>query len=774
MSRAFGFHRSNTALKPKGKKGSFLQFGQRFSLSSIFDSKISALSQSIQKNQGDHNKNKALFNEDTLELIAHILNKSNRTQSELLILEVYLKSLKNFVELLSSSSVDVDSMLMNISLHLKGEKVKNGNFVFKFGEKGNKYYLILKGSVSVLIPKENKVSLSLFDYTKFLIRLYIIRENELLAKTCLANKNIYPLNEREIKYFVKKYEMNDEEENEEKNEKSKCNVLSRMLSSKLSQSMFPEKNENENNEQIVISENSLISKFDEFDLKKLKDYIFNTQMEYKTFKFKLRKGLLNIDNYISLSYPGKLLNNRIQYSDTKVVNAFSYFEVVHLQSGDSFGEIALSSASSKRTATIMTSEDCIFGTLAREAYSLSIKGVKNKIRRGNIKFLINFKIFSMLNWNFFEKKIFNYFKKENVVQNQKIIEQGEKSDSIFFVMQGEFEICSKMNDEDLYYFAKKLRKKGKDLDTPTKITKNFIDDEKKKLRKISILKENDIIGLSDLLISKNISGFTVRCSSLKGSLFSIERNIFNYLCLKIKEVNNEVERLTQTKIKMLIQRIEVLLSVNPQNDLNKQKKNIHDREYTEMVKKMRALSAFGGLRRKDNEKKQKKIYLNTSKINETSPPQKQILSNRLPTSYQNYQSISDILINDYNSSFSPSAHPQVRNVKKINSKSYASASSKKKTLSFESIEGFQSTQTESNEQYLKQILGSKYRKNQNHNLERLLLSSKPKSNKVFVDVLQFDTFGLYSNKHSRHKCLKSYFENFSDKDKALSIRLNDL
>ena len=92
--------------------------------------------------------------------------------------------------------------------------------------------------------------------------------------------------------------MNDEEENEEKNEKSN-NVFSRMLTSKLSHSLFPAKNENENenNEQIVISENSLILKFDEFDRKKLKEYIFNTQMEYKTFKFKLRKGLLNIDNY---------------------------------------------------------------------------------------------------------------------------------------------------------------------------------------------------------------------------------------------------------------------------------------------------------------------------------------------------------------------------------------------------------------------------------------------------------------------------------------------
>lgn len=774
MSRAFGFHRSNTALKPKGKKGSFLQFGQRFSLSSIFDSKIAALSQSIQKNQGDQNKNKALFNEDTLELIAYILNKSNRTQSELLILEVYLKTLKNFVELLSSSSVDIDSMLMNISLHLKGEKIKNGNFVFKFGEKGNKYYIILKGSVSVLIPKENKVSLSLFDYTKFLIRLYIIREHELLTKTCIANKNIYPLNEREIKYLVKEYEVNDEEE-EEKNEKSKIGVFTRMLSSQLPQSLTPAKNENEkHDEQIVISENSLILKFDEFDRKKLKDYIFSTQMEYKTFKFKLRKGLLTIDNYISLAYPEKLLSNKIQYSDTKVVNVFSYFEVVHLQSGDSFGEIALSSASSKRTGTIMTSEECIFGTLAREAFSLSIKGVKSKIRRGNVKFLRNFKIFSMLSWDFFEKKLFNYFKSVNVVQNQKIIEQGEKSDSIFFVKKGEFEICSKMNDEDLYDFAKKLRRKGKDLDTFTKITKNTNDDEKKKLRKMSILKENDIIGLSDLLTSKNISGFTVRCSSLKGSLFSIERNIFNYLCSKIKEVNNEVVKLTQTKIKMLIQRIDVLLSVNPQNDLNKPKKNIHDREYKEMVKKIRALSAFGGIRRKDNEKKQKKIYLNTSKINEASPSQKQILSNRLPTSYQKYQSISDILINDYSSSFSPTAHTKARNVKKINSKSYATASSKKKTLSFESIECFQSGQTESNEQYLKQILGSKYREKQNHNLERLLLNSKPKTNKVFVDVLQFDTFGLYNNKNSNHKCLKSYFENFTEKDKAFSIRLSDL
>ena len=105
---------------------------------------------------------------------------------------------------MSTTTIDIDSLLMNVAFYLKCERMKKGNAVFKYGDKGNKYYVILRGSAAVLLPKETKVSLSLFDYIKMIIRLVIVRENELLVRTVNSNKGAYNISVEEIKKFVKK------------------------------------------------------------------------------------------------------------------------------------------------------------------------------------------------------------------------------------------------------------------------------------------------------------------------------------------------------------------------------------------------------------------------------------------------------------------------------------------------------------------------------------------------------------------------------------------
>ena len=101
----------------------------------------------------------------------------------------------------------------------------------------------------------------------------------------------------------------------------------------------------------------------------------------------------------------------------------------------------------------------MFGTLQRDAYNLSIRDIQSKIRRGNVKFLLGVKIFSHLNWNFFESRIFNFFKQIKSVSKEIVVQQGKICDCIFFVKKGEFEVTTYMNDEDITYFTTAIKKK---------------------------------------------------------------------------------------------------------------------------------------------------------------------------------------------------------------------------------------------------------------------------------------------------------------------------
>ena len=139
-----------------------------------YDIRIQNLLEILEKNKKDSIK---IFSDTkSLEIIAYILNKTQRNENELKIICSYLEKLNKFITLLNVDKDDLESLLKNLSVHLKCEKYAKGKVVFRYGEKGHKFFIVLKGSVNILILKENKIRLTFFEYINHLIILYAIGE----------------------------------------------------------------------------------------------------------------------------------------------------------------------------------------------------------------------------------------------------------------------------------------------------------------------------------------------------------------------------------------------------------------------------------------------------------------------------------------------------------------------------------------------------------------------------------------------------------------------
>ena len=155
-----------------------LNLGLRTSITN-YDLKIQKIVKELEKKGDDIT---GILDDNIFEITAFILNKTHRNENELKILQSYLYSLKKFVSLLGVEKEELNPLLRNISIHLKGEKFKSGKMVFRFGDKGTKFYLILKGSISVMIIKENKIRLNYYEYIVHLVKLYAIGEVEINDK----------------------------------------------------------------------------------------------------------------------------------------------------------------------------------------------------------------------------------------------------------------------------------------------------------------------------------------------------------------------------------------------------------------------------------------------------------------------------------------------------------------------------------------------------------------------------------------------------------------
>ena len=179
---------------------------------------IKSLDKKNNKNSNNNNPNnnekeekeekKLLLTKINLNIIQYILNKRKRSPDELLIIKCFLSEM-DFLSLLRA---DKDKLLFSLSKYLKLEKKPQNNIIFRYGNKGNKFYIVFSGELSVLILKEVNVQISYIQYFMHLLILKLLKEDDLVDKiiSCnyaanRVNKNEFDFYYENINKFINKY-----------------------------------------------------------------------------------------------------------------------------------------------------------------------------------------------------------------------------------------------------------------------------------------------------------------------------------------------------------------------------------------------------------------------------------------------------------------------------------------------------------------------------------------------------------------------------------------
>ena len=108
-----------------------------------------------------------------LNVICFILKKINKKIIENEILKTYFLTFDKLVNLFLPLNVNINDIMTRLVGMIKYEKKGKNKILFKEGDKGDKFYIILKGEVGILIPQEKIIKCCPSEYLKYLINLFL-------------------------------------------------------------------------------------------------------------------------------------------------------------------------------------------------------------------------------------------------------------------------------------------------------------------------------------------------------------------------------------------------------------------------------------------------------------------------------------------------------------------------------------------------------------------------------------------------------------------------
>ena len=193
--------------------------------------------------QTDNNLNKLNIDYSIFDFgtIKYILNKTGRNADEILLIKTYLSSMSFLLTL--KSPISNDKLLYSLSLYLKMENKSKDELIFRYGNKGNKFYIVLEGEISILILKETKALISFKRYFMHLLLLKILKEDELVKKTIMANSKMnYHFDDKDFDGYYEKI-VNFANKNFNKN-----NKISDLINNDNDDDEDDENKDNDNNE----------------------------------------------------------------------------------------------------------------------------------------------------------------------------------------------------------------------------------------------------------------------------------------------------------------------------------------------------------------------------------------------------------------------------------------------------------------------------------------------------------------------------------------------
>ena len=517
------------------------------------------------------------------DLVKYILKKDFRSKNHVVIIRYYLFQFPTLLEAmnLSLKYYENKDILNKIAIHLKKEEIKKNHIVFYNGQIGKTFYIILEGEVSVLLPTEYSVEITMEKYLDYLKYLYNLQDYELLRLSYESNKNILERYD---------YEMDDELRN-----------FDYGFDKVLPSSLFKE----EIDAQGYINRFSFLDfgksgeseKIDE--IKKLNISNINNKSETENFKNNSDDNIysnldkfsnnLNDSNTSNYSIVQKNIVNEIEedkkYTKNQKKHIFSlwkYAEIIKLGKGKCFGEIALQNVKNRRTATVIALTDCLFGTLGKDEYLLFVRETMEKMRRNNIERLLNTRLFQGITYISFESKLFNCFIYSKEKKGTYLFKRGDKRKYLTYIKKGEIQLeilatCKQLDNILLSIGVNPFDRYINNLIKDYPKIKEFINTPKK--FNISIFSKGDIIGTDELIyLNSNVLNLDKKYyylnNNLNNSNINLEENCFifnaifltncetfkldvNFLnsMLKDKVIKNNYDKMLRDKKERLIERL---------------------------------------------------------------------------------------------------------------------------------------------------------------------------------------------------------------------------
>ena len=444
-------------------------------------------------------------------------NKLIKEKADIKFISLYLANLTKFITLLKNANEDNTNnpnqkqnitqkdkylkLLKYVSEHVSLETFLSKRLVMRFGELGSKFYIILHGVISILIPVKVNLQMTFFEFSKYIANLLLYKEFELARITMRENKHVYRIDLPEMKYIINFFnKFSEEDEDNFKIQNNEFNILKGARSEKNfhttklihKMKIFKVNNNVDNQDDKNMEEDK---ELEAEHAQKIKEFmkLFLSKEQYKLFEeVKTQKEEIEKDNGIELSVDTYINRLKIYKSDLEItpkikkkqesvvkklqithrqvrsktskinidkesfaddkekiylnknknkntVYIYEYQEIIQLETGDMFGDTALGTAAAKRTATIITATDCHFGSLNKEAFNF-IKFSSDKKRKNNINYICRIRIFRNLTFKIIEEKYINYFVFKNCTKDECLIRYGEINNNIIIIKSGKFEI----------------------------------------------------------------------------------------------------------------------------------------------------------------------------------------------------------------------------------------------------------------------------------------------------------------------------------------------
>ena len=437
-------------------------------------------------NENNNIDNETLF---TLCLPCFIKNVEERDRNDQILISIFLYQIKKFINLFKDNMMNVNEQLdvkffdslRYISSNIMYSKFSNNRLLMRFGEEGKKFYLLLKGEVAILIPIKKIVNITINEYKRYIALLIIYKEFKILLEVLKENHSVFDI---DLDFLDDNYNYanninllqnlrisNANDKSQEKHIRILLQLLDLYLTDEekkfYNKYVFNKvgKFQEEYDDGIFLSPREYTSRINLYS-----DFDFD-ELNIKLDNIKKKEQMEKEEEEGSLLPSRRNSFNNINLNDKKQFLIYEYHKVTELSSGEMFGDLALSSSTSLRTATIITITECHFGFLTEEIYSQSIKEYNEKNRKNMICYLCNIPLLNNFSYKTIEKRYFNNFVFKGAKRNEIILAAKQKNQNIIFFKEGIFEISFRGTIADIfniinYYYQKleNITKKKVDID----------------------------------------------------------------------------------------------------------------------------------------------------------------------------------------------------------------------------------------------------------------------------------------------------------------------